>query len=167
MIVLGETIFVAGVITGIEFRDKQNIVTLKLKHYESNGEVKEKNLDINKEIFDEKLENISLDCLCFVGIKRYNLRTVEKFDEEFDSSNYDKLSARAWNQYRKAHLKGYNRYLRDDVIFIKQITDENGETVENSFAANENIDMDYIDSLQKVFTRLSSDSIKSISRTRI
>ena len=167
MVSIGEITLVTGVVTGIEYREKQNLVTVKLKHFEANGEVKEKNLDINREMFDEKLQNVLIDSICFVGIKRSSLKTVEKFDEDFDSSNYDTLSARAWNAYRKAHLKGFNKYLRDDVIFIKQLTDENGEEVCNCYASNENLDEDYINSLSKVFARLSSDSIKSISRNKI
>ena len=84
--------------------------------------------------------------------------------EGYDSSLYNTLPAREWNAYKKEMVEGLVRFLKDDVIFIKVISNENGEEIEDLTLSSDNLDEVEINAIYKVWKRLNSDGIKSISR---
>lgn len=160
----GEIVLFKGVITKLECKENINLVLLKVKHFDNVNYVKEKVLEINKDLFDEKLSDLVVDCECFFGIRKKNVKVIEKMKEGYDSSLYNTLPAREWNAYKKEMVEGLVRFLKDDVIFIKVISNENGEEIEDLTLSSDNLDEVEINAIYKVWKRLNSDGIKSISR---
>lgn len=157
----GEISFLSGIVTQIEFKDKINLVLVKIKYFENKSGDKEKIIEINKDLFEEKLADLVIDTGCFIGIRKNTLKTVERMKKGFDPSLYDKLPAREWYGYKKEMLASYDKYFREDVLFIKVISDED----DLCLSAGNLEDCD-INMLYNVWKRLNGETIKSISRRK-